>query len=93
MHSLLKLQQGLLLRLQPSLLRKLHQKRTPLTLSSWLPCHQRSRLRFWSSRGGSAAYDRDSGNNSSKQLLQLCRAVEPQHQLQAQVQRWTWPPF
>ena len=56
------------------LLQQQKRKATALTLSSWLPCHQRFRLKSWSSRDESGVCE--SGNDSnSKQLLQRRRSV------------------
>ena len=48
-------------------------KGTTLTLSSWLRCLPRFRLKFWSSRGESAVCARGSASNKKLQLLQLLR--------------------
>jgi hypothetical protein len=76
-HRLLRLLQDpqlILLTLLLLLLQHLKRKATALTLSSWLPCHQRFRLKSWSSRDESGVCE--SGNDSnSKQLLQRRRSV------------------
>lgn len=68
-HSLLRLQQGHQLPLQQLLRQK--KKATALTLSFWLPCHQRYRLRSWNSRGESGECEKGNASNNKRLLLLL----------------------
>ncbi len=56
------------------LLQQQKRKATALILSSWLPCHQRSRPKSWSSRDESGVCGSGSDSNS-KQLLQRRRSA------------------